>query len=107
MSGRRASGVETKAGATALASNPSAPLIASSTSAQSSAVRQIGPSLSMVHDSAIAPVLGTRPYVGRRPVTPQRVDGDEIEPSVSLPIENATSPAAVAAAGPADEPLDP
>jgi hypothetical protein len=40
-------------------------------------------------------------------VQPQRVDGDEIEPSVSEPMLNATQPAAVAEAGPADEPLDP
>src|SRR5256885_8645114 len=50
-------------------------------------------SLSIVHDSAIAPVRGTRPKVGRRPVVPQRVDGEEIEPSVSLPTENPTRPA--------------
>src|SRR5688572_15656017 len=81
--------------------------MASSTSAQSSTLRQIGPSLSIVHDSAIAPVLGTRPYVGRSPVVPHRVDGDEIDPSVSLPIVKPTRPAAVADAGPADEPLEP
>src|SRR6185437_17005615 len=67
----------------------------------------MGPILSIVHDSAIAPVRGTRPNVGLMPVAPQRVDGDEIEPNVSVPIENPTSPAAVAQAGPADEPLDP
>src|SRR5689334_483939 len=67
----------------------------------------MGPSLSMLHESAIAPVLGTRPKVGRSPVDPQRVDGDEIDPSVSDPIENATHPADVADAGPADDPLDP
>src|SRR5512140_340341 len=61
----------------------------------------------MLHDSAIAPVFGTRPYVGRRPVVPQTVDGDEIDPRVSLPIANPTRPAAVADAGPADEPLEP
>src|SRR5688572_12778334 len=55
----------------------------------------------------MAPDFGTRPNVGRRPVVPQTVDGDEIEPSVSLPIEKPTRPAAVADAGPADEPLDP
>src|SRR5207245_430553 len=69
--------------------------------------RQSGPSLSIVHDSAIAPVRGTRPNVGRSPVAPFTVDGDEIEPSVSLPIANPTSPPEVADAGPADEPLDP
>src|SRR5882762_681963 len=61
----------------------------------------------MVQESAIAPVRGTLPNVGRRPVVPQRVDGEEIEPSVSLPIEKPTKPAAVADAGPADDPLEP
>src|SRR6185312_4928167 len=75
--------------------------------AQSSTARQMGPSLSMLHESAMAPVRGTRPKVGRNPVTPQRVDGDEMEPSVSEPMENATQPAEVADAGPAEDPLDP
>ena len=61
----------------------------------------------MVQESAIAPVRGTSPNVGRNPVHPQRVEGDEIEPSVSEPMLNATHPAAVAEAGPADEPLEP
>ena len=61
----------------------------------------------MLQESAIAPVLGTKPNDGRSPVHPQRVDGDEIEPSVSDPMLNATHPAAVAEAGPAEEPLDP
>ena len=38
---------------------------------------------------------------------PHRTAGDRIEPPVSVPIANATMPAAVAAADPADEPLDP
>ena len=67
----------------------------------------MGPNLSILQESAIAPVLGTRPNDGRNPVHPQRVDGDEIEPSVSDPMLNATHPAAVAEAGPAEEPLDP
>src|SRR5216683_6168897 len=67
----------------------------------------MGPSLSMLHESAIAPVRGTNPNVGRSPVQPQRVEGEEIEPSVSEPMLNATHPAAVADAGPADDPLDP
>src|SRR5579871_4638339 len=81
--------------------------MASSTRAQSSTLRQMGPSLSMLQESAIAPVRGTKPKVGRSPVQPQRVEGEEIEPSVSEPILNATQPAAVAEAGPAEEPLDP
>src|SRR3954471_9729602 len=75
--------------------------------AQSSTVRQIGPSLSIVHERAIAPVRGTRPKVGRSPVAPQRVHGDEIEPSVSDPTAKPTHPAAVADDEPADDPLDP
>src|SRR6476620_9995697 len=81
--------------------------MASRTSAQSSTLRQIGPSLSIVQESAIAPVRGTRPKVGRNPVVPQRVEGDEIDPSVSLPIAKPTRPAAVAEAGPAEDPLEP
>ena len=75
--------------------------------AASSTERASGPSLSIDHDSAIAPLRGTRPKVGRKPVAPQRVDGDTIEPSVSEPIANATPPATVALAEPADEPLEP
>src|SRR5437867_4303327 len=90
-----------------LRSRPSGPLIACSTMAQSSTERQIGPSLSMLQESAIAPVRGIRPKVGRRPLEPQRDDGEEIEPRVSDPMENAMHPAAVAEAEPADEPLEP
>src|SRR5215831_17366452 len=86
---------------------PSGPWIASNTSAQSSTLRQMGPSLSVVHESAMAPVRGTRPNVGRKPETPQVREGDVIEPLVSEPMLKATQPAAVADAGPADEPLDP
>src|SRR3954468_3310985 len=75
--------------------------------AQSSAVRQMGPILSMDQERAMAPVRGMRPKVGRRPVTPTRVDGDEIEPSVSVPIAKATHPADVAEDEPADEPDEP
>src|SRR5437879_12399409 len=81
--------------------------MACSTRAQSSTARQMGPSLSMLHESAIAPVRGTRPNVGRSPVHPQRVLGEEIEPSVSEPMANATQPADVADAEPADDPLEP
>src|SRR5437868_3216136 len=81
--------------------------MASSTSAQSSTERQMGPSLSMLQERAMAPVRGTSPKVGRRPVVPQRVDGDEMEPRVSDPMLKATQPAAVAEPGPADDPLEP
>jgi hypothetical protein len=68
--------------------------------AQSSTVRHIGPILSMLHDSAMAPWRLTRPNVGRRPVTPLRVAGDTMEPCVSVPMAKPTRPAAVAAPGP-------
>ena len=63
----------------------------------SSTERAMGPSLSSDQQSVIAPVRGTRPKVGRRPVTPQRIEGLTMDPSVSLPMEKPTRPAAVAA----------
>src|ERR671921_2611923 len=70
----------------------------------SSTERVIGPGLSRDQQSVIAPVRATRPKVGRRPTTPQRIAGLTMLPPVSLPIENPTSPAAVAAPGPALDP---
>src|SRR5215471_10708556 len=67
----------------------------------------MGPSLSSDQQSVIAPVTGTRPKVGRSPVTPQRIAGLTMLPPVSLPMENATSAAAVAAPGPALDPEAP
>src|SRR5579863_8274800 len=86
---------------------PSGPWITSSTSAQSSTERQMGPSLSIVQLRAMAPVRGTMPKLGLNPEQPHRVDGDEIDPSVSEPSAKPTQPAATAAAEPADDPLDP
>src|SRR5579863_5719581 len=86
---------------------PSGPWIALRTRAQSSAEREMGPSLSIVQLRAMAPVRGTKPKLGRRPVAPQRVHGELMEPSVSEPIAKATHPAATALAEPADEPLEP
>src|SRR5213596_196104 len=82
----------------------SGPVITRSTSIASSTERVMGPSLSRDQQSVIAPVRGTRPNVGRRPVTPQRIAGLTMLPPVSLPIENDTSAAAVAAPGPALDP---
>ena len=73
----------------------------------SSTLRAMGPSLSRDQQRVMAPVRGTRPKVGRRPVTPQRMEGLTMLPSVSLPMAKATSPAAVAAPGPALEPDEP
>src|SRR5256884_7621017 len=80
--------------------------MAASTSPQSCAVRAIGPSLSIVQESAMAPCRLTSPYVGRRPVTPQYADGVPIEPEVSEPSAYATRPPATAAPEPLDEPPD-
>jgi hypothetical protein len=55
----------------------------------------------------MAPVRGTRPNVGRKPLTPHVRAGDVIEPFVSDPMLKPTHPAAVADAGPAEEPLEP
>src|SRR3984957_11382803 len=85
----------------------SGPEIARKINAPSSTPRVIGPSLSSDQHNVIAPVRGTRPNVGRSPVTPQRIDGATMLPPVSLPIANPTKPAAVAAPGPALEPDDP
>src|SRR6185312_13844458 len=67
----------------------------------------MGPSLSRDQQSVMAPVRGTRPYVGRSPVTPQRMLGPTMLPPVSLPMANPTNPAAVEAPGPALDPDDP
>src|SRR2546429_3036477 len=82
----------------------SGPEIACNTSIASSTWRVIGPSLSSDQQSVMAPVRGTRPYVGRNPVIPQRIAGATMLPPVSLPMANPTNPADVAAPGPALEP---
>ena len=41
------------------------------------------------------------------PVAPQRVLGDDMDPSVSVPIANPTQPAATALALPAEDPDEP
>src|SRR6266704_1056224 len=75
--------------------------------ASSSALRHIGPALSRLQASTIAPERLIEPKVGRNPVTPQLCEGDTIEPQVSVPMANGSRPAETAEAGPADEPLDP
>ena len=75
--------------------------------AASSALRQIGPVLSSVQLKVIAPDRLMEPNVGRKPVAPQAFEGEIMEPCVSVPIAKGTNPATVAAAEPAEEPLDP
>src|SRR5262245_38509205 len=69
--------------------------------------RQIGPTLSCVHASTIPPYRLTRPNVGRSALRPHSVAGETIDPCVSVPMPNATQPAAVADDGPAEESLEP
>src|SRR6185503_9297022 len=85
-------------------SRGSGPAIASRMRAQSSTDRPMGPTLSIDQLRAITPKRLTRPYVGRTPTTPFVADGERIEPSVSVPRLKPTMPAAVAAAGPAEDP---
>src|ERR1700727_3795031 len=52
----------------------------------------------------MAPARLTRPYVGRKPLSPQKPEGKKMEPQVSVPISKAASPAAVIAPEPLEEP---
>src|SRR5260370_20373486 len=81
--------------------------MAPKTRAQSSTERAIGPILSMLQASDMQPCRLTRPKVGRKPVVPHTRHGETMLPSVSEPRVKPTRPAAVADAGPADEPLEP
>src|SRR5260370_21123016 len=78
--------------------------MACSTRPQSSAERHMGPILSSVQASDMAPRRLTSPYVGRNPVTPQNALGVRMDPEVSEPSANVTSPAAVATPEPLDDP---
>src|SRR5579863_6913339 len=73
-------------------------------SPQSSAVRAMGPSLSMDHAIAMAPYRLTRPKLGRNPEKPQHAVGQMMDPRVSDPMEKAARTAATTAAEPLDYP---
>src|SRR5215212_6984169 len=85
-------------------SSGSGPAMAAAISAQSSAVRASGPTVSSVNESGIAFARLTRPLVGFKPVTPQKCAGMRIEPPVSEPSAAGTSRAATAEPDPDDEP---
>src|SRR5262245_22893499 len=70
-------------------------------------LRHSGPILSMLGHRVMQPCRLTRPNVGRSPLVPHTREGDTMLPSVSLPMPKPTSPAAVAQAEPAEEPLEP
>src|SRR5690349_19803363 len=85
-------------------SRGSAPAIAARISAQSSALRASGPTVSSANESGIASARLTRPLVGLKPDTPQKCAGRRIEPPVAEPSAAGTSRAATAAPEPEDEP---
>ena len=75
-----------------------------SSRAQSSAVRAIGPTQSIVRDRGRSPRRLTSRSVGLRPAMPHQAAGSRIEPAVSVPTAPGSSPAATAAAEPEEEP---
>src|SRR6476659_9398898 len=85
-------------------SSGSGPAMTLRMSAQSSALRASGPTVSSVNDSGIALARLTRPLVGLKPLTPQKCAGMRIEPPVSEPSAAGTSRAATADPDPEDEP---
>lgn len=52
----------------------------------------------------MAPPRPTRPKVGRNPETPQKAEGQTMEPQVSVPMANAAMPEATIAPDPLDDP---
>src|SRR5580692_5650783 len=64
----------------------------------------IGPAVSWTGESGTMPVRLTRPAVGLMPTTPQALDGETIEPSVSVPTASGAKPADRPAAEPELEP---
>src|SRR5215471_5359436 len=85
-------------------SSGSAPAMIDPKSAQSSALSASSPTVSSENESGIALARLTRPYVGLKPVTPQKCAGNRIEPPVSEPSAAQARRAATAAPDPEDEP---
>src|SRR5256885_11897194 len=78
--------------------------MAPSSAAASATVRVIGPAVSWLCAIGTMPVRLTRPSVGLMPTRPLPVDGDTIEPSVSVPMAKAARLAATAAPEPELDP---
>src|SRR5579871_1922790 len=72
--------------------------------AASSTDRVIGPGVSWLMEIGMMWVRDRRPTVGFRPTIPQRLAGETIEPSVSVPTAPPARLAAIAAALPELEP---
>src|SRR6516162_7199115 len=80
------------------------PLIASSNSARSSTLRAIGPCTVRLRSILNAGLCATRPMLGRRPTTPQKLAGLRSEPPMSVPWASQAVPTASATAAPPEEP---
>jgi hypothetical protein len=80
------------------------PTIASSIRATSSTLRAIGPLTESVSNLTSPGPAATRPGLGRKPTTEQKLAGVRREPPRSEPVASHTSPVASAAAEPPEEP---
>src|SRR5882757_9135429 len=80
------------------------PLMASRNNARSSTFRAIGPWTPRLRSTAAAGVCATRPMLGRRPTTPQKLAGLRSEPPMSEPWASQAMPVASATAAPPEEP---
>ena len=88
----------------AASTKPLALIMTSSRRAVSETVRAMGPGESWLELIGTMPSRGIVPTVGLIPTHPLRDAGQTIDPSVSLPTARATSPAAIAAPVPEDDP---
>src|SRR6185312_12622131 len=83
----------------------STPVSAPSSAAASATDRVIGPAVSCDAEIGMMPLRLQRPTVGLMPTMPQMLDGEMIEPSVSVPMPTVANVAAIAAPVPLLEPL--
>src|SRR5579884_922574 len=75
-----------------------------SSSAHAATSRASGPAWSKLGASGKRPSVGTTPYDGLNPTTPQHAAGMRIEPPVSLPSAASAWPRPTAAADPPEDP---
>src|SRR6516164_4968019 len=80
------------------------PLMASSNSARSSTFRAIGPWTVRLRSILKVGECATRPMLGRKPTTPQKLAGLRQEPPISVRCASQAIPVASATAAPPDEP---
>src|ERR1041385_5266134 len=82
----------------------STPVSAPSRVAASATVRAMGPAVSWLWAMGMTPARLTRPSVGLMPTIEQQVEGDTMEPSVSVPMAAAHRLAATATPEPELDP---